>query len=369
MCVSCAPFASRMQLRDIPVSVPGLARHAVLLTAPEAEARLPRLAQFWCNVSPLAATLIVPPVSVANKRLTAWLNPLDATLTKNRGVGAPPFDIPAPCPAHAPAIPILLPRIPILTDHCLWITDHLATSGSLPSFQPANPPTLKRMVNHLPCYTVPPWLANDSANTSSPIFIGARRSRAPFAFRPIPPSRSRGTINIAGLKLALVTAKCPSTSSPQALPSTPSKSIRLSSPACATSQNYSPVSPSSPATFSKPTSPPSLPAAASASTAIFPTTSPRRPFITCSTSPTSSTKSTWSSRTKSLFASPPSRARAITAIFPSSPSSTRAPNSSSKSPATLSIRRRKSLPRWSRSACPANAQSSPSAAHLTSWIL
>src|SRR6266849_1453441 len=155
-----------------------------------------------------------------------------------------------------------------------------------------NPPTLKRMVNHLPCYTVPPWLANASDNTSSPIFIGARRSRAPFAFRRIPLSRSRGTINIAGSKLALVTAKCPSISSPQALPSTPSKSIRLSSPACATSQNYSPISPSSLATFSKPTSPPSLPAAASASTAIFPTTSPRRFFITCSLSPASSTKYT-----------------------------------------------------------------------------
>src|SRR5713101_6139881 len=251
-----------------------LARHAVLLTAPEAEPRLLRLASctilvqrkfFSCNTYGF-------PRKCCKQKTYGMAKSFRCNTYKKQGVGAPPFDIPAPSPAHAPAIPILLPRIPILTDHCLRITDHLATSGSLPSFQPANPPTLKRMVNHLPCYTVPPWLANDSANTSSPIFTGARRSRAPFAFRPIPPSRSRGTINIAGLKLALVTAKCPSTSSPQALPSTPSKSIRLSSPACATSQNYSPVSPSSPATFSKPTSPPSLPAAASASTAIFPTT-------------------------------------------------------------------------------------------------
>src|SRR6266436_4718974 len=203
-----------------------------------------------------------------------------------------------------------------------------------------------------------------------PYFLTSRGAhRAPLAFRPIPPSRSRGTINIAGSKLALVTAKCPSTSSPQALPSTPSKSIRLSSPACATSQNYSPISPSSPATFSKPTSPPSLPTAASASTAIFPTTSPRRFFITCSLSPASSTKYTSSFRPKSRFASPRNRARAIMAIFPSSRSSTRAPNSSSKSLATLSTRRRKSLPPSSRSACPVSAQSSPSAAHLTSWIL
>ncbi len=37
-------------------------------------------------VSPLAATLMDLPASVGNKRLTAGLSPLDATLTKNRGV-------------------------------------------------------------------------------------------------------------------------------------------------------------------------------------------------------------------------------------------------------------------------------------------
>jgi len=42
------------------------------------------------SLSPLDATLIVLPASVANKRLTVELNLLDATLTKNRGVGAPP---------------------------------------------------------------------------------------------------------------------------------------------------------------------------------------------------------------------------------------------------------------------------------------
>src|SRR6266478_8889431 len=38
-------------------------------------------------ISPLDATLMDLAASVANKRLTAWLNPLDATLTKNPGVG------------------------------------------------------------------------------------------------------------------------------------------------------------------------------------------------------------------------------------------------------------------------------------------
>jgi hypothetical protein len=38
-------------------------------------------------LSPLDATLMHLPASVANKRLTAYLNSLDATLTKNRGKG------------------------------------------------------------------------------------------------------------------------------------------------------------------------------------------------------------------------------------------------------------------------------------------
>src|ERR1700694_562616 len=37
-------------------------------------------------VSSLAATLMNLPASIANERLTAWLSPLDAILTKNRGV-------------------------------------------------------------------------------------------------------------------------------------------------------------------------------------------------------------------------------------------------------------------------------------------
>ncbi len=40
------------------------------------------------RLSPLAATLMDLPASVANKRLTACLSPLAATLTRNRGVGA-----------------------------------------------------------------------------------------------------------------------------------------------------------------------------------------------------------------------------------------------------------------------------------------
>src|SRR6266481_6979362 len=41
--------------------------------------------QHFVRVSPLAATLMNSLASVANKRLTADLSPLDATLTKNMG--------------------------------------------------------------------------------------------------------------------------------------------------------------------------------------------------------------------------------------------------------------------------------------------
>src|SRR6266478_8741111 len=61
-------------------------------------------------VSPLAATLMDPPASVAYKRLTAELTPLDATLTKNRGWGV------------------------------LWLTRH-PTNGVCPGFLVASLPT------------------------------------------------------------------------------------------------------------------------------------------------------------------------------------------------------------------------------------
>ncbi len=200
-----------------------LARHAVPLTAPEAEPRLHRLEQFWCNVSPLAATLIVPPVSVANKRLTAWLNPLDATLTKNRGRGA-----------------VMVNQLP------LGFGDSTFRRSDPPTFQRTlhlllslfeqrvfeNPFEIKRfrtlsknsrvygIASHSgtrffhqsracsdlvgvtsPATLFHPWLANASANISSPISIGAKRSRVPFAFRRIPLSRFTRTISIVGSKL------------------------------------------------------------------------------------------------------------------------------------------------------------------------
>src|SRR5438552_1121961 len=108
MCALCASFASRMQLRDIP-ALPGPVPRAVLLTehaakhadlerASRAEesllaASVPTLIpsspvpphHHILRVSPSAATLMDLPASVANKRLTKGLRPLDATLTKNTG--------------------------------------------------------------------------------------------------------------------------------------------------------------------------------------------------------------------------------------------------------------------------------------------
>src|SRR6266478_5108699 len=64
------------------------ARQLVLLTPPRSSHPRPLLfRQQSASISPLAATLMDRPASVANKGLTRSLNPLAATLTKNRGVG------------------------------------------------------------------------------------------------------------------------------------------------------------------------------------------------------------------------------------------------------------------------------------------
>jgi hypothetical protein len=61
-------------------------RQAILLTPPRSShpSRLLSRQHFAC-VNPLTATLMQLPASVANKRLTAMLSPLAATLTKNTG--------------------------------------------------------------------------------------------------------------------------------------------------------------------------------------------------------------------------------------------------------------------------------------------
>jgi len=95
ICHSYAPFASRTVLRDENTGGVGVffpfwnapfASRTELRATPSLTS-LPHDFLISSSLSRLDATLVVPPVSVANKRLTSRLNPLDATLTKNTGWG------------------------------------------------------------------------------------------------------------------------------------------------------------------------------------------------------------------------------------------------------------------------------------------
>src|SRR5882672_1743039 len=67
---------------------PMRARQVVLLTPPKSSHPRPLLSrQHFVPVSPLAATLMDSPASVASKRLTVGLSPLAATLTKTGAEG------------------------------------------------------------------------------------------------------------------------------------------------------------------------------------------------------------------------------------------------------------------------------------------
>src|SRR5712664_132406 len=67
-----------------PATPIGLPR-APFAASPKTEAALS--GPSWCSTSPLDATLPGPLVCVANKELSSIVSPLNATLTKNRGVG------------------------------------------------------------------------------------------------------------------------------------------------------------------------------------------------------------------------------------------------------------------------------------------
>src|SRR6266852_8399012 len=71
-------------------------------------------------LSPLAATFMDLPASVANKRLTSWLSSLDATLTKNRGWGQSGaiFRL----TVQFSTVDCQPPRHRSSTDHRTWIT-------------------------------------------------------------------------------------------------------------------------------------------------------------------------------------------------------------------------------------------------------
>src|SRR6267143_1909134 len=105
-----------------------LARQAVPLTP--SKSSLPRLLlsrQHFAPLSPLAATLMNLPASVANKGLTYRLSPLDATLTKKRG-----------CLLTVQKLALLsststVPRVRSSTSHQPLVTSHLLVeSGQQP---------------------------------------------------------------------------------------------------------------------------------------------------------------------------------------------------------------------------------------------
>jgi len=90
----------------------------------------------FAPISPLAATLMDLPASVAGKRLTAWLSPLDATLTRNwgRGQSGTFFHITAhltPPPIFRTLFPVAHPASPLLAA----LTRTPGVWGSIPTRQ------------------------------------------------------------------------------------------------------------------------------------------------------------------------------------------------------------------------------------------
>jgi hypothetical protein len=129
------------------------ARQVDLLTPPIYSYLFQSLSrQHQAPVSPLPATLTNLPACIANKRLTLKLNPLDPTLIKKRGVGAP-LQLSTFLPSN------------VQTCNSFSVTSlaapHLATSieshpyknhggGGAATFQPANLPTFQRLFPPLP---------------------------------------------------------------------------------------------------------------------------------------------------------------------------------------------------------------------------
>src|SRR5258708_2221181 len=80
-------------------------------------------AQFWCNPSPLDATLLSPLLCVASKGLAQYLSPVDATLTKNIGVTSfkPRVFSLLTFPVCSDVLPIYPRSLPSLDKECFII--------------------------------------------------------------------------------------------------------------------------------------------------------------------------------------------------------------------------------------------------------
>ena len=154
---------------------PMLTCQAVLLTPPNFCHPRPLLSrQQSIGISPLSATLMDLPASVANKRLTARLNPLDATLTKN--TGAHPS-------SQKPFYLLALPPQTFRRSNLFWLSPfflfiHLQMPGGYGV-------TLPQTTNgFIPLYstaqTTPPFFVYTVPVLSSPLCV---RGIAPFLLR------------------------------------------------------------------------------------------------------------------------------------------------------------------------------------------
>jgi hypothetical protein len=161
MCAFCAFFASRLGLRDIPDATAGRPRQPVLLTPsiPSQPTQLPSRQQS-APLTPLAAALTNLPPSIANKRLTQSLNPLDSTLTRNRGAGV------ALQPLVTSFHPYLVPsshRLNIQTCNSFPVTSlaappcnfHRITSSQKP--WGGGPPVFSQRSDVPTCHSLPPY--------------------------------------------------------------------------------------------------------------------------------------------------------------------------------------------------------------------
>src|SRR6267142_1932341 len=156
-----------------------LARQVVLLTSSESSDPTQLLSrQQSAPVSPLAATLMDLLASVANKRLTVVVNPLDATLKKTRGevcvmVNQRPLSSNIPtCNSYSetqgPHTTIILALSFHSFTNCPFSIPFVLTfmhrMGGVPlsTFQPSHVSTCRRVTSHqsrvtthVPCYNFP----------------------------------------------------------------------------------------------------------------------------------------------------------------------------------------------------------------------
>lgn len=137
-----------------PICVPCLSPELTTVhrPAPTLSGLLPTIA-----LSPLAATLMDLYASVANKRLTAQLSPLNATLTKNRwGWGCYGLPGRTSIPVRCPDLSLLFPTL-TKTAGCVAKTSH-SGRGCTPNVQTFNLQTFKR--SSRPIAAERPWCHN-----------------------------------------------------------------------------------------------------------------------------------------------------------------------------------------------------------------